>query len=317
MKQGYKRIVKRSLIALAVIFVLMNIIAYFHAYKFTHFDTSAKAKTKEAAHLSVADKIVTLLFGINNPRPVNKWKPDHPYKTIVLNSNKKIECWYIPTVKAKGTVILFHGYSGDKAGSIKEANVFFKLGYNTLLVDFMGSGGSEGNQTTIGFFEAQEVKTVCDYIRGTGEQNIILFGTSMGAAAIMKCMNDTPLPVKAIIVECPFGSMLKTVQARFIPMHVPSFPMANLLVFWGGVQNGFNAFGHNPIAYAKHIKCPLLILYGEKDDKVSREEIDDIYNNLSGRKQLKLFSLAGHEDYLKLYPTEWVNDVANFVNAIP
>lgn len=29
--------------------------------------------------------------------------------------------------------------------------------------------------------------------------------------------------------------------------------MANLLVFWGGVQNDFNAFKHNPTDYAKNI----------------------------------------------------------------
>jgi uncharacterized protein len=294
---------------------MMNIVAYFHAYKFTHFDTSLKAKTKDASKLSIGDKITTLFFGINNPRPQNRWKPDKPYKTILLKSNKSIECWYIPIEKAKGTVILFHGYSGDKSGSLKAANVFLNLGYNTLLVDFMGSGGSEGNQTTIGFFEAQEVKTAFNYIEHTGEKNIVLFGTSMGAAAIMKCMNDTPLNARAIIIECPFGSMLKTVEARFKPMHVPSFPMANLLVFWGGVQNGFNAFNHNPIRYAKNIKCPVLLMYGEKDEKVSREEIDDIYNNLPVYKQLKLYPLAGHEDYIKLYQTQWTANVAGFLSV--
>ncbi|MBW4891615.1 lysophospholipase [Mucilaginibacter sp. HMF5004] len=316
MELKHRRALKKSLFILMIIFILMNIIACFHAYKFTHFDTSASSKTKDAAHLSVSDKITTLLFGINNPRPKNKWLPDKPYESIILKSNKRIECWYIKAEKPIGTVILFHGYSGDKSGSIKEADVFLNLGYNTLLVDFMGSGGSEGNQTTIGFFESLEVKTAFDYIKNTGEKNIILFGTSMGAAAIMKCLNDSQLDVKGIIIECPFGSMLKTVQARFKPMHIPSFPMANLLVFWGGVQNNFNAFGHNPIQYAKNIKCPVLLMYGQKDDKVSYKEIEDIYQNLHSPKQLQLFPLAGHEDYLKMYSQKWVIDVTAFLSSL-
>ncbi|WP_448697450.1 alpha/beta hydrolase [Mucilaginibacter sp. AW1-3] len=310
-----KLLIRRILWVALALLVVANIIACFHAYRFTHFDTSAKAKTKDAAHLSVGNKIKTLFFGINNPRPVNKLKPGKSYQTIILKSNKNIECWYIKNPEAIGTVILFHGYGGEKSASLREADVFYSIGYNTLLVDFMGSGGSEGNQTTIGFFEAKEVKTAIDYVSEKGEKNIILFGTSMGAAAIMKCINDDQPKISCAILECPFGTMLKTVQARFKLMHVPGFPMANLLVFWGGIQNNFNAFDHNPEQYAKSIKCPVLLMWGEKDDKVSREETDTIYKNLQGLRQLKLFALAGHEDYLKIYPTEWTAEVSGFLTV--
>ena len=73
-----------------------------------------------------------------------------------------------------------------KSSLLDKAEIFLNLGYNTFLVDFMGSGGSDGNQTTIGFYEAEEVKTAFNYLEACGEKNIILFGTSMGAAAIMK-----------------------------------------------------------------------------------------------------------------------------------
>lgn len=89
--------------------------------------------------------------------------------------------------------------------------------------------------------------------------------------------------------------------------------MAGLLVFWGGVQNGFWAFGHKPTEYAKNINVPTLLLYGEKDDKVSREEIDEIYSNLNGTKQLKTFKLSGHEDYLNKYKEIWINDIHDFL----
>lgn len=85
------------------------------------------------------------------------------------------------------------------------------------------------------------------------------------------------------MIECPFGSMYKTVCARFKTINAPTFPMAGLLVFWGGIQNNFWAFEHNPT----NIKCPTLLLYGAKDGKVSKEEIDEIYNNLGGQKKLK------------------------------
>ncbi len=296
-------------------FTLMNVVAFFHAYKFTHFVNGELVKTKDARQLSITAKIRALFLGIDNPRPVNKVVPAGPFETVRLHSNKEIECWRIKTKSAlvKGTVVLFHGYSGQKSSLLDKAEEFRQMGYNTMLVDFMGSGGSEGNQTTIGFHEAEEVKTCVDYLRREGEHPIYLFGTSMGAVAILKAINDHGVEPSAIIIECPFGSMYQTTCARFRSMHVPAFPMAALLDFWGGVQNNFWAFGHNPAEYAKAVDCPVLLLYGEQDEKVSRQEIDEIYTNLSGVKQLKTYPRAGHENYLRRYRQQWTQDVHAFL----
>lgn len=291
----------------------MNIVAIFHSYKFTHFIDSKIEKTKDPKKLTTGEKIKTLLFGVSNPRPENLTIPTSDFETIKLKSNKEIECWSIKTENAKGTVILFHGFGGNKSSMLDKAEIFLGLGYNTFLVDFMGSGGSEGNQTTIGFLEAEQVKTCFDYLTEKGEQNIYIFGTSMGSVATMKAINDFEIKPKGIIIECPFGSMYKTVCARFKTMNAPTFPMAGLLVFWGGLQNGFWAFGHNPTEYAKKINCPTLLLYGAKDEKVSREEIDLIFNNLGGRRTLKIYQEAGHENYLTKYKNEWTQDIQEFM----
>ena len=305
--------INKFLIALLILFVLINIVAYFQAAKFTHFDHSLN-KT-DASHLSFLQKLNALLFGVSNPRPENLIKPTQRYETIKLSSNKQIECWLIKTDSSKGIVILFHGYGGNKSSMLEKAIIFLALGYNTLLVDFMGSGGSEGNQTTVGFYEAEEVKTCVDYLNNKGEKNIILFGTSMGAVAIMKAERDYKLNAQSIIIECPFGRMLQTVEARFKLMGIPSFPMANLLVFWGGFQNKFDAFSHNPTTYAKKITCPTLLIYGAQDPKVSKNEIEKIYKKLKGKKQLVIYKDAGHDDYLDKYKSEWTADIKSFLEA--
>jgi uncharacterized protein len=146
-------------------------------------------------------------------------------------------------------------------------------------------------------------------LKQQNEQNIILFGTSMGAAAVA----EFQIKPDAAILECPFGSMYKTTCARFQQMGIPCFPMADLLVFWGGVQQGFWAFSHNPQDYAKQVNFPVLLLYGEKDQDVSRDEIDTIFKNLNGPKTLKTYPEAGHINYLLQYKTEWVNDVSAFL----
>ncbi|TCN57496.1 alpha/beta hydrolase [Flavobacterium circumlabens] len=300
---------------LFAIFIIMNTIAFFHAYKFTHFSNSKAEKTKSPEKLTSFEKAKILFFGVNNPKPKSTKFPSQEYQTLKLQSNKEIECWLIKTEKSKGTVILFHGYGGEKSLMIEKSDKFIKLGYSTMLVDFMGSGNSEGNQTTIGYKESEEVKTTFDYLRQTGEKNIYLFGTSMGAVAIMKSIHDDKIKPKAIILECPFGSMYETVYARFKRANAPTFPMARMLLFWGGIENGFWAFSHNPTAYAKSITCPTLLLYGQKDKSVSLTEINQIYANLKGSKKLNTYKDTGHENYLIKNKIEWVKDISGFLKS--
>lgn len=301
---------------LLFLFLVINTIAFIHAYKFTHFAAPKSKKTESPEKLSAFQKIKTLAFGVNNPKPQNKKVPTQKYQTLKLKSNKEIECWLIKNENSRGTVILFHGYGAEKSSMIDKSNEFLKLGFNTMLVDFMGSGNSEGNQTTIGFKEAEEVKTCFDYISSTGEKNIFLFGTSMGAVSIMKCISDSKINPKGIIIECPFGSMYQTVCARFKKMNAPTFPMAGILLFWGGIQNGFWGFSHNPSEYAKSINSPTLLLYGEKDKSVSRGEIDEIYKNLKGFKKLSTYKNTGHENYLLKNKVQWSRDVNHFLLSI-
>lgn len=289
--------------------------SFFHAWNFTHFEYSQSLKPQNKNNMSKSEKLKALFFGISNPRPYNSVFPSQKYQQIKLKSNKIIDCWHIKNNNSKGTVILFHGYRGCKSGMLDKGNLFLEMGYSILLIDFMGSADSEGNQSTIGYFESEEVKTAFNYIKTNGEKNIILFGTSMGAVAIMKALNDYQLNCSSIIIECPFGSMLETAKARFRILGIGSFPMANFLVFWGGLQNGFNAFSHNPTEYAKKIRVPTLLLYGEKDSKVSKREIVTIFNNLKGNKVLKTYQNAGHENYLIKHKTEWVIDVTTFLST--
>lgn len=291
----------------------MNVVAYLHAYKFTHFTTDNVSRTKAPKDLTFTEKIKPLLFGVDNPKPKTKVYPNKPYDVVKLKSNKIIECWHFKTKNPKGTVVIFHGYAGEKSMFLDKSDIFLTMGYNTLLVDFMGSGGSEGLQTTIGYYESAQVKTCFDYIRSQGEKNIILFGQSMGSVAIIKATYDYKIKPEAIVLECPFGTLYETICGRFKIMNVPTFPMAGLLAFWGGVQNNFWSFGFKPAEYAKNITYPTMLIYGKHDEKVSRKEIDDIYRNIPSKKYLKIYD-AGHEDFLSRVGSEWIKDINDFLS---
>lgn len=306
----------RQILLYSLLFIIFcaNVLAYNHAYKFTHFQPIPETKI-DPDNLTIAEKIKYTCGGVDNPRPMCKRKPALPYETIRIQSNTELECWMMRTENAKGTVLMFHGYKAEKSELLERAYIFRDAGYHTLLIDFMGSGGSGSDNVTIGYHEAQNVTDCYEYITGQGEQNIILFGISMGAAAIMKSAADGKVQPKAIIIEAPFGSMQQTVNNRFAKMGLPSFPMAHLLVLWGGLQHGFWAFGHNPADYAKQITSPLMLIYGAKDDRVTIEEIEAIHRNLKGESKLAIYPNAGHVNFLTMHKEQWTEDVLSFTGT--
>ncbi len=316
MKQpiGWK-LLKPTLWAIFVIFLLLNVIAAMQAYKFTHYSKSG-VKT-DSLKLTTGKKLQLLISGVDNPRPVNEHLPTQPYTTVTIKSNVTIECWSISTpATARGTVVLLHGYTACKSLLIDRAEPFLKAGYNCLLVDFIGSGGSGGNSTTIGYAEAEEVKDCYNYLHDKGEQHIYLYGSSMGAVSIMKAINDYNIKPDAIIIECPFATMYETIAIRFRNLGIPEFPMAGILLFWGGLENGFWGFGHNPVQYAAKIKCPTLLQYGTHDDRVARNEIDRIFAVLQCPKKLVVYPNAGHDNYLQKDGVMWQNETVGFLDMV-
>jgi len=145
-------------------------------------------------------------------------------------------------------------------------------------------------------------------------QPVVLYGVSMGAAAILRAVSAHKLTPDGLILECPFDRLLTTVRNRFGAMRLPSFPAAQLLVFWGGVQQGFNGFHFNPADYARGVRCPTLLMHGERDPRVRLEEMQHIAKNLNSNSVSKVFSSLGHQDYLSSDPAEWRSYVTELLS---
>ena len=191
------------------------------------------------------------------------------------------------------------------------------MGLSVLLIDFRGSGDSSESYTTIGFDEAEDVAASVRYARANlPHGKIILYGQSMGAAAILRAVNNCGVHPDAIIAEAVFDNMLSTVRHRFGAMGVPSFPSAELLVFWGGRQAGFNGFRHNPVEYARSVDCPILFLHGDADRKAHIDEARSVFAAVPGKKQFRAFPNLGHESPAVRFPIEWKDTVRPFLKEL-
>ncbi|MDO7852553.1 alpha/beta hydrolase [Hymenobacter convexus] len=308
------------------LFGAMNTVAFFHAWRFTHFSNEPGLHSPNPEQLSPGQKLWLLLTGIRNPKPHNGAKPAFPVETVTITSpNGPLEAWYArpDSGRARGTVALFHGYTSSKSHLTHEAGFFRRLGYNVLLVDQAGNGNSAGFRTTVGYREADDVAAAFHWLNDstatktqkqpTENQPLILYGVSMGAVAILRAEAELGIHPAANILECPYGNMRQTAYNRFESMHVPGFPMADLLVFWGGVQNGFWAFGLNAERYATQIHAPTLLLWGTADPRVSRAETDAIFAHLAGPKARHDFPGVGHQPYWQRYAADWEQQIGQFL----
>lgn len=311
---------KLLLVTILVGLFLLNGIAWVQAWSMTHYASSGQ-RTPKPEELSLPQKAWAIVSGVTVPKPTNTHDPsvidrEHETRNIPLQDGSHLEAWYVPHANATGLVLMFPGYAESKESLLPAAAALHELGYNLLMVDFRGAGGSSGTDTTLGVREAKDVARAVEYARLEWPNDpVVLYGVSMGSAAIMRAIAVEGIQADAAILESPFDRLLSTVRNRFHAMGLPGTPGSELVVFWGSVQQGFNGFEHNPLDYASSIRCPTLVLYGENDPRVTPSEFRAIYDRLAGPKELVGFPGAAHEALVVYAPENWREKVAGFLAA--
>ena len=276
-------------------------------------------RTKPPEALSGMEKMGVLLGGINHPRPMG----DQPVSDLheqaeefLISSSDgvRLSAWYKGWGDDAPLVILFHGYGAEKTGLLREARAFQDMGCSVMLVDFRGAGGSSAFYATLGHDESKDVEAAVAYARASRPHSkLILYGFSMGAASILKAVdNGMPQP-EGVILAGVFDRMLTTVRNRFRSMGLPTWPSAELLVFWGGREFGFNGFKLNPADYAESLNCPALFMHGAGDVRTTLADMQKVYDAVPGQKDIHVFPDLGHESYIMLQPEDWKRSVSSFV----
>jgi alpha-beta hydrolase superfamily lysophospholipase len=319
-QRSWHRIGRWGLLVALVLLVGGNIIAWQQAWTMTHYVTG-ETRTPAIERLSGLEKVWTVLAGVRVPRPENTHTPADvglAYQTAIIpaDSGETLEAWVVEATPSRGVILLFPGYATPKESLLGAATAFHGWGYTAVLVDFRGVGGSSRSDTTLGVREGADVALAAHWaaVRWRGRP-WVLYGFSMGSAAVLEAVAHHGVQPAALILESPFDRLLDATRTRFHAMGLPGTPGAELLLFWGSVQGGSNAFALAPADDAASVQHPTLVLHGGADPRVSQAQAQAVYERLSGPRTWSEIPGAGH-DVLGTAPDAWQAAVRAFLTTI-
>ena len=175
--------------------------------------------------------------------------------------------YFLPNGSGHRTVIVSHGITCNLINSIKYAQIFLDLGFNVLVYDHRNHGKSGGKGTTFGYYEADDLCAVIDWLEENkpNTKMIGIHGESMGAAiGLLTAARDER--VAFMVADCGYASLSDQVSDRArVQYHLPSFPLIPMVFQWARLLNGMRVDQIAPNKAITQINAPVLIIHGEND----------------------------------------------------
>jgi uncharacterized protein len=210
--------------------------------------------------------------------------------------------WYVPP--SNGAVIIYvHGFSGNRSAFLEEAALLAGQGYGALLFDLRNSGESEGNVTTLGLREVNDVRGAVNFVLaqpGVDARRLGLVGVSMGGATAILSAARIP-QISAVVAESTYPSLEDSLGVTFKQMTgLPPFPFAPLVIFFGEREAGIKMSEVSPVAEIGTISPrPILLVHGGRDTIMPVSNALVLYAAAQAPKALYLAPQAGHGDFMR------------------
>jgi pimeloyl-ACP methyl ester carboxylesterase len=195
-------------------------------------------------------------------------------------------------------VVLAHDFGGNKSTMLAFAQLLHD-DYNLVLFDFRNHGQSGGTQTTAGFLEQDDLRSVIDWIEDEkAPEQLAVLGISMGgAAALSEAVGDPD--VDALVLDSTHATLANALQARLGQQGYPlSLPGAWSILLGALIRTGQDISAVDPVQRIAQLDRPLLIIVGGRDDEIGATDGQDLLaaanQGGSPTAELKVCDAAGH-----------------------
>jgi len=224
--------------------------------------------------------------------------------TVNVEKERIFGIYLVPPKKPTNIpLILTHG-SGDNSNQyplVHLSKFLTKKGYLTVRFDFRGCGNSDGKEENYSLSsQIKDLEVVIDFIkRKTRKRSVGIVAKSISC-------------VPAFIVVSKRGD-ISFIIALGAPYNIEKYWSKEELeevkkrgyIFYKGFRYGWkyawemSNFQKKYIEVLKKVKVPTLLIYGEKDEKVSLDEAKAVFSTL-GSKQKKLEIIKNSDHSFKL-----------------
>ena len=232
--------------------------------------------------------------------------------TFPSRDGTRLRGWFVPA--QNGTVvILVHGLSVERSVLLPQAAWLVARGYGALLFDLRNHGTSDGNVSTLGFAEAEDVRGAIAFAQPRA-RNLALLGHSMGASAALGAAAHEPA-VQAIIAVSAYTSASSNIN-QFIQVvtGLPEFAFASPLAWLDERATGIRFADVRPIDDVPLIAPrAILFVHGERDSLVLAQNSIHLYHAAREPKQLYLIPDAAHNDVFLAHPAELEKRILDFL----
>lgn len=297
--------------------VIVNGSAWQHARALTTFLPGGE-RTPPPEELSALGKVEALLFGVSVPKPVAASRPEHHALTAseygLDGPAGHLALWVFEG--GPEVVVLVHGYANEHSQLFPTIERLVALGYTVVAPDLRGVGASDGNTTSLGWGEADDVAAVAAWVGAElGDDRPVLYGFSMGAAAVIGAVGRLGVPAQAVVSEACFDRLPTTVGHRFERMGLPARGLTDLLLFWGYVQTGSNPWRIAPVEDAARVSAPALVVGGDQDARVYAPETRALAAAFPDGR-LALLEGHPHAQLARVDPSRWTTTVQGFLREV-
>lgn len=220
--------------------------------------------------------------------------------------------------ESKRVVIIVHGYRVCFSSCLIFMDMFFRQGFNVLLVDQRAHGKSDGTFATYGYYEKQDLDLWVNYLRQRiGEEAIIgLHGQSMGGGTVLEYAAINKY-VKFIVADCAYSDGISLIKHVFKKIkYLPMFPFIYFMNMRLIRKAKFSIKDISPIKAISDKDIPIMFIHGSLDELVPSYMSEEMYRAKKGLKRLLIVEGAKHGTAYETNKELYEKEVESFLTEL-
>jgi len=224
---------------------------------------------------------------------------------------------YTADPSAHHYALVIHGYTSNKEAMQTEARHFSELGYTVITPDNRAHGESDGSYIGMGWLDRKDLLLwIQQIVNQDSQAEIILYGVSMGGAAVMMTAGEQlPDNVKAVIEDCGYTSVYDMFKNQLdYRFGLPEFPFLATADVMTGIRAGYHFKEASALEQLKKASVPMMFIHGSNDTYVPTDMVYQVFEACPTEKELLVIEGAAHAASADVDPELYWNSVTAFLN---